>query len=92
MRIVSKALFLLTISTGITNFVSGPVQSGDVAQAKRPTTNFPDFMESQELLGEMELLSSLERFFDRVSYFAAVGYEGARARQVVHALAEHQGH
>jgi hypothetical protein len=49
-----------------------------------------DFMESQELLGEMELLYSLERFFDRVIYFAAVGYEGSRARQVAHALAEHQ--
>lgn len=50
-----------------------------------------DFMESQELLGEMELLYSLERFFDRVIYFASVGYEGARARQVVHVLAEHEG-
>jgi hypothetical protein len=47
-----------------------------------------DFMEAQELLGEMELLYSLERFFDRVIYFASVGYEGARARQVAHALAE----
>jgi hypothetical protein len=48
-----------------------------------------DFMEAQELLGEMELLYSLERFFDRVIYFACVGYEGTRARQVAHALAEH---
>jgi hypothetical protein len=46
-------------------------------------------LEPQELLGEMELLYSLERFFDRISYFAAVGYEGARARQLVHALAQH---
>jgi hypothetical protein len=50
-----------------------------------------DFMESHELLGEMELLWSLERFFDRISYFAAVGYESTRARQVAHALAQHQG-
>ena len=50
-----------------------------------------DFMEAQDLIGEMELLYSLERFFDRVIYFASVGYEGARARQVAHALAEH-GH
>ena len=42
--------------------------------------------EPQELLGEIEMLYSLERFFDRVSYFAAIGYEGARARQVAHAL------
>ncbi len=47
--------------------------------------------EPQELLGEMEMLYSLERFFDRVSYFAAVGYEGTRARQIAHVLAEHQG-
>ena len=51
-----------------------------------------DFMEAQDLIGEMELLYSLERFFDRVIYFAAVGYEGARTRQVAHVLAEHQAH
>jgi len=45
--------------------------------------------EPQELLGEFELLFSLDRFFDRLIYFAAVGYEGARARQVAHALAGH---
>lgn len=48
--------------------------------------------EPQELLGEMDMLYSLERFFDRVSYFAAVGYEGSRARQMAHALADHAGH
>jgi len=46
--------------------------------------------EPQELLGEFELLFSLDRFFDRLLYFAAVGYEGARARQVARALAAHQ--
>jgi len=45
--------------------------------------------EPQELLGEFDLLFSLDRFFDRLLYFAAVGYEGARARQVAHALAAH---
>lgn len=44
--------------------------------------------EPQELLAEFELLFSLDRFFDRLIYFASVGYEGARARQVAHALAE----
>ncbi len=45
--------------------------------------------EPQELLGEFEMLFALDRFFDRLIYFAAVGYEGARARQVAHALAGH---
>jgi hypothetical protein len=48
-----------------------------------------ELFEPQELLGEFDLLLSLDRFFDRISYFAAVGYEGARARQVAHALAMH---
>jgi len=43
-------------------------------------------LEPTELIGEMELLYSLERFFDRAAYFAAVGYEGARARDIAHAL------
>jgi len=33
--------------------------------------------EPVELLGELELLRNLERFFDRATYFAAVGYESA---------------
>ena len=45
--------------------------------------------EPQELLGEFEMLFSLDHFFDRLLYFAAVGYEAARVRQVVHALARH---
>jgi len=44
-------------------------------------------LEPTELIGEIELLYSLERFFDRATYFAAVGYEGARARDVAQALA-----
>jgi len=33
--------------------------------------------EPVELLGEIELVHNLERFFDRATYFAAVGYESA---------------
>ena len=33
--------------------------------------------EPLELLGEIELVHNLERFFDRAIYFAAVGYESA---------------
>lgn len=47
-------------------------------------------LEPTELIGEIELLYSLERFFDRAAYFAAVGYEGARARKLAHALAANQ--
>ena len=46
-------------------------------------------LEPQELLGEFELLFALDRFFDRIEYFAAVGYEGSRARLVARALAGH---
>jgi hypothetical protein len=34
-----------------------------------------------ELWGEMELLHSLERFFDAALYFAALGYEQVREQQ-----------
>jgi len=40
--------------------------------------------EPVEFFGELELFHSLERFFDRVLYFAAVGYES-----VPHAASEH---
>ena len=30
-----------------------------------------------EILGEIELVHNLERFFDRATYFAAMGYESA---------------
>jgi hypothetical protein len=33
--------------------------------------------EPVELLGEIELVHNLERFFERATYFAAVGYESA---------------
>jgi hypothetical protein len=35
-----------------------------------------------ELWGEMELLHSLERFFDAALYFAALGYEQVREEQL----------
>ena len=45
--------------------------------------------EPLELFGEIELLHSLERFFDRVLYFAAVGYENARQVELGHAVGMH---
>jgi hypothetical protein len=45
--------------------------------------------EPVELFGEIELLHSLERFFDRVLYFAAVGYENARQVEIGHAVGVH---
>jgi len=36
------------------------------------------FEEPLELLGELNLLHNLERFFDRALYFAAIGYEKVR--------------
>ncbi len=37
-----------------------------------------------ELLGELDLLHNLERFFDRAIYFAAVGYESAVRHEAAH--------
>ena len=39
-----------------------------------------------EVFGEMEMLQMLDRFFDRAIYFAAVGYEKARAEKQVESL------
>ena len=36
------------------------------------------FAEPVDLFGGMDLLHSLDRFFDRILYFAAVGYQGAQ--------------
>ncbi len=36
------------------------------------------FEEPIDLLGEIDLLHSLDRFFDRIMYFMAMGYERAR--------------
>jgi len=43
--------------------------------------------EPVELWGEMDLLHSLELFFDRALYFAAAGYENAHQAEAVHAVA-----
>ena len=37
-----------------------------------------------ELIGELDLLHSLERFFDRVLYFASIGYEHEQREQREH--------
>jgi hypothetical protein len=46
-------------------------------------------LEPTELLGEMDLLHSMERFFDRALYFAAIGDESARSGEAVHHLTKH---
>jgi len=38
--------------------------------------------EPLELLGEIELVHNLERFFDRAIYFVAAGYESAVKTQI----------
>lgn len=43
-----------------------------------------ELLEPGDLIGEMELLNAIERFFDRLLYFTAVGYESAKSREVVH--------
>jgi len=36
------------------------------------------FTEPLDMLGSLDLLHSLDRFFDRILYFAAVGYQNAQ--------------
>ena len=45
-----------------------------------------NLLEPTELISELELLFALDRFFDRIAYFACVGYGGAVSRRVAHAL------
>jgi len=40
--------------------------------------------EPVELWGEIDLLNSLQRFFDRAAYFGAIGYESAGVHLVSH--------
>ncbi len=47
------------------------------------------FAEPVDLFGEIELLHSLDRFFDRTLYFAAVGYQSARQAESEHATHRH---
>ena len=44
------------------------------------------FEEPIDLLGEIDLLHSLDRFFDRIMYFMAMGYERARPAESEDAL------
>ena len=46
------------------------------------------FAEPVDMFGGMDLLRSLDRFFDRILYFAAVGYQNAR--QVESEQARHE--
>ena len=41
-------------------------------------------LETNEMISEMELLHSMERFFDRALYFAAIGYESAHSSEMAH--------
>lgn len=42
-----------------------------------------------EFFGELELMHSLERFFDQVLYFASIGYESVRQGEGEHTLRPH---
>jgi hypothetical protein len=44
-------------------------------------------LEPGELIGEIEMLYRLERFFDRAVYFAALGYESILQAELQHAEA-----
>ncbi len=44
-------------------------------------------LEPGELIAEMELLRSMEHFFDRAIYFAAIGYESVLQGELVRAAA-----
>ncbi len=39
-------------------------------------------LEPEDLIGEMELVRSLEQFFDRALYYSAIGYEQVWKRQL----------
>ena len=42
-----------------------------------------------DLFGEIDLLHSMDRFFDRILYFAAIGYESTRLPESEHATRRH---
>ena len=48
-----------------------------------------DLLQPTDLIGEIDLLYSMERFFDRAAYFASVGYENVRSREIAHVPASH---
>jgi len=41
-----------------------------------------ELLEREDLIGEMELLQAVERFFDRALYFISVGYENVKTSEV----------
>jgi hypothetical protein len=43
-------------------------------------------IEPTELIGELDLLYTLDRFFDRAAYFSSVGYESERESELMHVL------
>jgi hypothetical protein len=47
------------------------------------------FLEPRELVAEMDLLRSVERFFDLALYFAATGYETKRQSELLGASLAH---
>lgn len=47
-------------------------------------------LEPKELFAEMDLLHSMERFFDRALYFAAIGYETELRSELVGASLAHE--
>ncbi|HZL67305.1 MAG TPA: hypothetical protein VFC29_08240 [Candidatus Limnocylindrales bacterium] len=47
------------------------------------------FAEPIDLFGEIDLLHSMDRLFDRILYFAAKGYERARQVESEHATPQH---
>jgi hypothetical protein len=47
------------------------------------------FAEPVDLYGEIGLLHSLDQFFDRILYFAAVGYENAQLAETGHGTRRH---
>lgn len=46
--------------------------------------------EPVDFYGEMQLLRSLEKFFDTASYFASIGYESTRQSELEHKAAGHE--
>lgn len=46
-------------------------------------------LEPEDLIGEMELLRAIERFFDQSLYFAAIGYEEAKNSRFVRGPTTH---
>jgi hypothetical protein len=47
------------------------------------------FAEPIDLFGEIDLLHSMDRFFDGILYFSAMGYERARQTDPEHATPRH---